>query len=126
MSNSCLHPREVTGGYTGVVINMLPNLWPIGMRAAVVIDVPVVVMIGVGVDMLANAEIIVVTAAVIGFEFTFEVAYAVEVLAGVRAGAIIAGAPDTAAEVDESGLAAMMAALEFEFTLPAPLEKSLL
>ena len=78
---------------TGVIIDMLPELCLIGMRADVAIDVSVVVMLGVGVDMLADVEIIVVTAVVIG--------------------AIIGGAPDIGAGVNASGLIVMMAALEF-------------
>ena len=105
---------------------MLAKLSLIAMRADVAIDVSAVVMLGVGVDMLTNAEIIVMTAAMIGFDFIVKVAYAVEVLAGAWAGSIIGGAPDTAVEVDASGLTVMMAALEFEFALPAPLEKSFL
>ena len=81
-------------------------------------------MLGVGVDMLANAEIV----AVIGFEFIVKVAYAVEMLAGVWAGVwaglIIGGAPDIGVEVNASGFAAVMTALEF--ALLAPLEDSFL
>ena len=72
-----------------------------------------VVILGVDVDKLADEEIIVLTAAAIGFKTVIEVAYAVEMmLVGMWADAIISGARGT--EVDASGLATV---------LPAPLEE---
>ena len=61
---------------------------------------------------MINVDIIVVTAAVIAFEFAFDVSHAAEMLTG----AIMDGTSGIAAEV------AVMTALEF--TLPAPLEDS--
>ena len=96
---------------------MLAELWVIGMRADEVIDVSAVVMLGVGVEMLADVKIV-VTASVIGLECIVKVSYAAEVLAGVWAGAIIGGAPGTAAVVNASGLAAVLTALEFALPVP--------
>ena len=73
-----------------------------------------VVILGVDVDMLADEEIIVLTAAVIGFKMVIEVACVAEVLAGVLTGAIIGDAPCTGAKINASGLTAV---------LPAPLEE---
>ena len=102
---------------TGALINMLVEFRVRDMRAEVVIDVSAVVMLGVSVNILVDLGIIVVTVAVIGFEFVVKVALAVEVLAGV----IIGGGP---AEVKASSLAPVMTALEF--ALLAPLEDSFL
>ena len=99
----------MTGACTGTVIGMLAELWVIGMRADVVIDVSAVVMLGVGVEMLADVKIV-VTASAIGLECIVKVSYAAEVLAGVWAGAIIGGAPGIG---DTTGLTAMMTTLEF-------------
>ena len=77
------------------------------------IDVSAVVMIGVGVDALADAKIIVVVTAVeIGFEFIVRAAFVVEVLADMRAGAITGGGTGVGAGVNVSGFAAVMTALE--------------
>ena len=53
-----------------------------------------------------------ITTAVIGLEFIVNASYAAEVLAGVWASAIIGGATATAAEVNASGSAAVITALE--------------
>ena len=53
-----------------------------------------IAMLGVAVHILAEAEIIVVTAEVIGFELIVDAGYAVEVLPGAWTGAIIESALD--------------------------------
>ena len=89
------------------------------MRADEVIEVSPVVFFGVGVDMFAKIEIIVVPAPKMGFDVLAKVSYALEVCAG----AIIAGTPGIGAEVNASGVAAVMTALGFD--KPVPLEESM-
>ena len=83
LPNTCLIPWEVTAVRTKVVVDNFPNFWLGTMCTGVVINVSAVVMIEVGVNMLPNAEIIVVAAAAVGFKFVVEVTYTVETLAGV-------------------------------------------
>ena len=79
------------------------------MRADVVINIRAVATPDIGVNMLFNAEIIVVAAAAVSLDLTIKVLYVVEVLAGV----MISGTPDIGAEVNASR-AAVMTVLEFE------------
>ena len=78
MSNSCLYPSDVNGLRAETVINTL--FWLVDMRANVVIDVSAKLILGVVVNMLTDAGVIVVTAEVIGFEARIKVLYDVEVL----------------------------------------------
>ena len=88
------------------------------MRANVVIKETSVVMLGVAVDVSANAGIIVPTAAGIGLEFVVEVAFDVKMLFIVWAGAIIGVVSGICTEVNSSGLA-----ITLEFAWPSPLEE---
>ena len=110
--------------YAGAVFDMISKLDLIGMTADVVIDVSGVVMLDNGVGKLADAEIILVTALVITFEFIITASYAVAVLAGVWSSAISGGAPSIGTEVNASRVAAVMTAVEF--AMRAPWEDALL
>ena len=82
-----------------------------------------VIILGVDVDMLADEEIIVLTAAAIGLECIVEAESLcpVDVLADMRAGSMIRDVPGVGVDVSASGLTAVMAGLEF--VLPIPLEE---
>ena len=112
MSNSRLCPREVTGEYTGAVVNIFVDLRLILIRADVMFGMPAAVMFGVSVDVL--------TVTALGLEFVLKSAYAFEALAG----AMIASSLDIAAEVEANGSAGPTTALEV--ALPAPLPETLL
>ena len=104
-------------------IDMLAELRLIRVRADWVNDVSAVVFIDVSAvasaaDVFANIEIVVVTIAVIAFDFVVDVAYSAELLARMWTGPIFDGTPGSGAEVNASGVAAVMTALEF--ALPAP------
>ena len=92
---------------TRLFINILLELWLIGTRADVAI--------------LEVAAGVVVSATVISLEFVIEVAYVVEVVADVWAGAKFGDVSGTCAEVNKSDMTAVMSALEF--VLPSPLEE---
>ena len=66
---------------TGMAVNIIVGLLLIDMRTGAVVEVSTVVMMAVGVDMLAGAEIGEVTAAMSGLEVVAGVTYAVEALA---------------------------------------------
>ena len=93
MSNSCLHPREVTAICTKAVTNMLTELWLISMRAEVVTTV-------------------------IGLKFTVKLAYAMESFSAVLTGAIIDSASGVGTAMNARGLAAVMTGLEFALSVP--------
>ena len=96
---------------TRLFINILLELWLIGTRADVaILEVAVIMLAGV-----------VVSATVISLEFVIEVAYVVEVVADVWAGAKFGDVSGTCAEVNKSDMTAVMSALEF--VLPSPLEE---
>ena len=97
MPNSCPHPWEVTRVRTGTVTGM-------------------VTMLAVGADMLTDMAV--EAAAVIGLKLVVKV---VAVLNGDWADAIISDASAIGAEVNPSGLTAVMAVLECAF--PVPLNK---
>ena len=78
-----------------------------------------VVKIEVGLDVLFDAEVIVMTAALLDLELVVETPHDMEVLAGVETGAIVGGAPGTGAEVNASALADVTNA--WWFALPVPL-----
>ena len=105
---------------TEVVIEILPLLWLIVMPADVVIGSSSVVQHDVGVDLLVNVEIVVVTAAMIGLEFIAKVMRAVEPLADAMTSVV----PDIGADLDASGLATMKT--DLKFTLSAPSENPFL
>ena len=82
------------------------------------IAAPTVLTLAVCVIMPSNAEIVVVTAALIGFDVVINAAFVVEVLADMRAGAITGGGTGVGAGVNVSGFAAVMTVLEV--VAPAP------
>ena len=86
------------------------------------IAAPTVLTLAVCVIMPSNAEIVVVTAALIGFDVVINAAFVVEVLADVRAGAITGGGTGVGAGVNVSGFAVVITALEF--ALSALLKKT--
>ena len=79
------------------------------MRTDVVIDLSAVAMLGVADDMLADANIIVVTAEVISLEFIVEAVCFVKALASTAVGIV----PDIGAEMKARDLAAVVSALRF-------------
>ena len=105
---------------TRVVNDLVVELRVIGMHADMIIAMPFVLMLSICVHMLLNLEIIVVTAVLIGLEFTVKIVCAVKVLAG----AMIGGASDIGTERNANSLSAIITALNFG--LPAPLEESFL
>ena len=110
----------MNGARTGAGIDM--SLWGIGTRDDLVIGVPAAAMLGVGVDMLDDAEIIVVViAAVNRFKCTIWLTSAVEVLYDAWSGAIPGGKSGVGAEMNASGLAMTTAS---EFALSTLLEES--
>ena len=96
---------------TGMVIDILVELCTIDVCADVGIDVSTVVVLAVK------------TGTVITLDCIVKVSYAVEVLTGECAEAIIGDAPGIGTEVNASGLATVMTALEF--ALPESLGKPL-
>ena len=84
-------------------------MWSESCCAEVITDAPVGGVLGVVVDVVVDIGIIVVTAAVMVFDFVSEVAYALEVCAGP----ILGGVSGIGTEADASGVAAVMTALEF-------------
>ena len=93
---------------------MFGKVWFVDMRTGVVIEVSTVVMMAVGVDMLAGAEIGEVTAAMSGLEVVAGVTYAVEALADT----IFGGASAIGAEANATSLNGSMPDLEFAVTIP--------
>ena len=78
------------------------------MGVEAVINASAIAIFGVGINMLTDVEIIVVTVAAIDLEFSFKVSAAVEVLAVT----MIGGKSDIA-EINASGLAVLTIALKF-------------
>ena len=112
-----------------VIINMLMD--------ALTIDVLKIgaftsVLVEIGVDMLADVEIIVATLAVIGVKFALALSYVVDMmsgvvidlLSGVITGAVTCISVDLLADKNASVLAAVVTA--FDFNMPVPLEESIL
>ena len=121
MTNTCLHTLEVTGVYAAVITNILPELFITGMRVdVVVINALFGVTTSVAVEMLSGTEIISVSVAGIDLGFVVEVAYAVKMLAGVWAGAIIGVVSGIDAEANACVLAAVI--IDLEFASASPLE----
>ena len=83
-------------------------------------DVSVDGMLGAVIDMLANIEIVALTAAMMVSDFVSRVTYALEVCAGPITGDVTG----IGSKVDTSGVAAVMTALEF--AVPARVENLLL
>ena len=103
-----------------VVVTMLAEVLTIG----VVIEESTGPMVGVGADMLADVEIIVMTAVVIALEFAVpEFDVLIDALAGVLSGKIIGVVTgvgvDVFTNVEVNGLVAAMTILGF--AMPAPL-----
>ena len=96
--------------YTGVLIDVLPELWVIDILSDIVLGVSTAVRLSISADVLVKVKIVAVTAVVLGLEFIVRVACALEVLTG----AIISGASCIGAGVNTNGLAAV---------IPSPLEE---
>ena len=107
MLSSCPLPRALVFAYTGLVIDMT-KLWVIDERSDVVNDLYAVEILGIDMDTLADVEIAVLIAVVIGLELIGKIAFAEEVLAC----AIIGCATKFCVEMNVSCLAAMMTALD--------------
>ena len=93
---------------TGMAFSKLETSNIADTRADLVVDTLTFDMLGVVVDVLVDVEIIVMTAAVMVFDFVSEVAYALEVCAGP----ILGGVSGIGTNADASGVAAAMTALE--------------
>ena len=70
------------------------------MGVEAVINASAIAIFGVGINMLTDVEVIVVTVAAIDLEFSFKVSAAVEVMAVVLAGAIVGGATGIGVEMN--------------------------
>ena len=88
------------------------------MGVEAVINASAIAIFGVGINMLTDVEVIVVTVAAIDLEFSFKVSAAVEVLAVVWTGATVGGESGIGPEMNGSGSTAVMVALEFEYSAP--------
>ena len=83
-----------------------------------VIDIPVMVMFGVDVDILVDADIIKATVGVIGFEFIGNATFSVDLLAGVSSGTIIVDCvPDIGTMANANSFTVVLTASELKVSL---------
>ena len=91
---------------------MLPELHLICMCADAVVGMPAIALVGVDVDILPNSDTSAANTSEIGLGFIVKGAYPMKVLADVCPGIFTGGTP-VGAELNKSGLEAVMTALEF-------------
>ena len=102
-----------------VVINVLADVLTVGV---IVNGELAAVVVGVGVGMLADVEIIAVVLPRKTMEFALSVSYGVDLLSGFVLGVLIVALTDVLADINVNVSAAVM--IDFNLAIPVPLEES--